>query len=178
MTRIFATLAVLGNLGLAIIFGLGWVIGDNPLSVEVRAQMATHFRAALIMIPVTMLVHSIAFTYFMGTGRWIEETCEAYKLGPDFRARNIQLKYRIIPGMMLCFGLMLVTGAFGALSDPASSTRMDSAKSIHFVLAITTLLANLLVTWIEWRTIDQNGRLVDAVMEEVRRMRRERGLDN
>ncbi len=177
MTRIFATLAILGNLGLALVFGLGWVIADSPLSVEVRDQMATHFRVALLGLPVAMLVHAIGLTYFMGTGRWVEETCAAYKLGPEFRARNIQLKYRIVPGMMLCIGLMLATGALGAMSDPASSSYTESGKAIHFGLAIATVLANLLVSWVEWRSIDQNGLLVNAVMDEVRRMRRERGLD-
>lgn len=178
MTRIFASLALLGNLGLIAVFALGWSVGDDALSVEARAQLAAHFRAALAAVPVALLVHSVAFTYFMGTGRWIEETSEAYKLGPELRDQNVKLKYRMLPGMMLCVGLMLATGAFGAISDPAANIRMAHSKVIHFSLAISLILANLLVTWTEWQSISRNGLLVEAVMDRVRQIRRERGLDN
>ena len=177
MTRIFATLSVFGNLGLVLVFWLGWKVGDDALSVEVRKQMSTHFLAALAAIPVAMLVHSVAFTYFMGTGRWIEETSEAYRLGPEYREKNIKLKYKILPGMMLCVGLMLTTGAFGAISDPGANIRMANSKIIHFSLAITTLVANLLVTWKEWQEISRNGVLVESVMDRVRHIRKEKGLD-
>ena len=177
MTRIFATLAVVGNLGLVVLFWLGWSIGEDALSVAVRTQMSTHFRVALAAIPVAMLVHLICFTYFMGTGRWIEEVSEPYKLGTEYRDQNIKLKYRMLPGMMLCIGLMLVTGAFGALSDPAANARMANSKLIHFSLAIATVLANLLVTWIEWQAISKNGALVESVMTRVQQIRHEKGLD-
>lgn len=177
MTRIFISLAVLGNLALCVVFWLGWTIGDDSLSVETRDQMATHFRWALAAGPIALLVHSVAFTYFMGTGRWIEETSEAYSLGGEFRAQNIRLKYRILPGMIVWFGLMMATGAFGAITDPASNSRMAHSRLIHFSLAISTVLVNLLVTWSEWQAIARNGQLVDSVMDNVRRIRREKGLD-
>ena len=178
MTRIFSTLAVLGNLALVTVFWLGWSIGDDKLSEATRVQMATHFRVALIAGPIALLVHSVAFTYFMGTGRWIEETSEAYKLGLEYRQRNIQLKYRILPGMMIWFLLLMVTGIFGAITDPASNSQMASSRIIHFSLAISTVLVNLLVTWSEWAAISRNGELVEAVMNEVRRIRRAKGLDS
>ncbi len=178
MTRIFASLALIGNLGLIAVFWLGWSVGDDALSVETRAQLSTHFRAALAAVPVALLVHSVSLTYFMGTGRWIEETCEVYKLGPEFRDQNVKLKYRILPGMMLCVALMLVTGAFGAITDPGANVRMANSRVIHFSLAIALVLANLLVTWTEWQAIAKNGALVEAVMDRVRQIRREKGLNN
>jgi hypothetical protein len=178
VTRIFASLALIGNLGLIAVFWLGWSVGDDFHSDEVRAELSTHFRAALAGIPVALLVHSVAFTYFMGTGRWIEETSEAYKLGPEFRDQNVKLKYRILPGMMLCVGLMLVTGMFGAITDPGANVRMANSRVIHFTLAIALVLTNLLVTWTEWQAISRNGCLVEAVMDRVRQIRRDKGLDN
>jgi hypothetical protein len=178
VTRIFTSLAVLGNLALLAVFWLGWSIGDDPLSVETRDQMATHFRWALACGPIALLVHSVAFTYFMGTGRWIEETSEAYKLGSEFRNQNVRLKYGILPGMMVWFLLLMATGALGAITDPTSNAQMAHSKLIHFTLAIATILVNLLVTWAEWRAIAKNGALVDSVMDNVRRIRREKGLDN
>ncbi len=177
MTRIFAWLSLIGNLGLIAVFWLGWSIGDDALSVEVRTQLSTHFLAALAAVPVALLVHSVAFTYFMGTGRWIEETSEAYTLGPELRDQNVKLKYRILPGMMVCVGLMLATGAFGAISDPTANIRMANSRLIHLSLSIGLVLANLLVTWTEWQAISRNGILVETVMDRVRHIRREKGLD-
>ena len=53
-----------------------------------------------------IMVHAVALTYFMGTGRWIEETCTAYKLGEEGRTANVRLKYRIIPGMVASVDIM------------------------------------------------------------------------
>ena len=90
----------------------------------------------------------------------------------------MKLKYRILPGMMLCVGLMLVTGMFGAITDPGANVRMANSRVIHFSLAMALVLSNLLVTWTEWQAISRNGALVEAVMDRVRQIRREKGLDN
>lgn len=178
MSRIFLTLASIANGALLITLILGWRIVD-PASLEPGARNAVtlHMLTALGAALLVLLVHAVALTYFMGTGRWLEETCTAYSLGPEARAANISLKYRVIPGMVLCMLLIVFTGAFGAMADPAANTHRPSAAHVHFGLAVTTMLANLLVSWIEQRAIVRNGRLVDAVVERVNAMRRERGLD-
>ena len=135
--------------------------------------MLTAVAAALLVL----LVHAVTLTYFMGTGRWLEETCAAYNLGNEPRAENIRLKYRVIPGMMACIVLVVLTGAFGAMADTAANASRPSAAGIHLGFALTTLLANLLVSWIEQRAIVQNGVVVDNVVGRVAEIRRERGLD-
>jgi hypothetical protein len=79
--------------------------------------------------------------------------------------------------MIACFTLVIVTGAFGAMADPAANAYRPWAASLHLGLAITTLLANVFVSGMERRAIVQNGGLVDAVVARVTQMRRERGLD-
>jgi cobalamin biosynthesis protein CobD/CbiB len=113
----------------------------------------------------------------MGTGRWIEETCDAYSLGEVARKENIRLKFRVIPGMLVCFLLVLATGAFGAIADPASTTDVAHAVTIHFTLAVTLLAVNSLVSWIQYRCIARNGDIVDEIVAEVRRIRQERGME-
>ncbi|MBL8851174.1 MAG: hypothetical protein JNG89_15950 [Planctomycetaceae bacterium] len=135
--------------------------------------MLTALAAALLVL----LVHAVALTYFMGTGRWLEETCEAYKLGSEAREANVRLKYRVIPGMVACIGLVVLTGAFGAMADPAATAHKTWAANVHLGLALVTLLANVCVSWVEQRAITRNGGLVDAVVARVNQMRRERGLD-
>ncbi|QDU35813.1 hypothetical protein Mal4_00950 [Maioricimonas rarisocia] len=178
MNRIFLTLATIGNLSLVAAFVCGWQIGDaGSLSETARQAVSLHFLVAIGAGLLAMLVHAVALTYFMGTGRWIEETSEAYGLGAAARKQNIRLKYRALPGMIACILLIIVTGAFGAIADPASNTSMAGASTIHFTLATLTILANFGTSWFEYSAIEENGRLVNEVIGAARQIRRDKGLD-
>lgn len=178
MNRIFLTMSALSNLGLWATFYLGWSIVDgDPFSEAIMTARRTHFLVALASATLAMLIHAIVLTYFMGTGRWIEETCEAYKLGPDARNANIRGKYKVLPGMVACILMLIITGAFGAITDPASNMKMDSSRTIHFTLAVATILLNAIVSYWEYVQICLNGRLVNTIIDEVRRIRKEKGLD-
>lgn len=178
MSRIFLTLSTFSNGALLAALILGWRIVD-PASLAPGARNAVtwHLLTALAAALLVLLVHAVVLTYFMGTGRWLEETCEAYQLGSEPRAANIRLKYRVIPGMVACILLVVLTGALGAMADPAANQPRPSAASIHLGFAVATVLANLFVSWSEYRAILQNGALVDAVVNRVTEIRRERGLD-
>ncbi len=178
MNRIFIVLAIIGNALLIAAFVFGWVITDAAsLAPDVRGEVGRHMFIALGAAILALLVHAVALTYFMGTGRWIEETSEAYSLGNDRRKANIRLKYQAIPGMVLSMLLIIITGAFGAMSDPASNSTMEGAATIHFTLAIIMLCGNLLASVLEYDAIRRNGLVVDAVIADVRRIRKEQGLD-
>lgn len=178
MNRIFLVLSILGNLALGATFALGWRIEDaGSLAASARQQVQWHFQFALGSILFVLMMHGIVLTYFMGTGRWIEETCEAYSFTGTARAENLRMKYRVIPGMVACLALLITTGAFGAIADPASNMKMPSAATIHFCLACATLLLNFIVSGLEYQQIVRNGAVVQQVYQEVRRVRRERGLD-
>lgn len=178
VNRIFLTMSILANLGLWTTFYLGWSIGDGEAFSEVlMTARRTHFLIALGAATLAMLIHAIVLTYFMGTGRWIEETSQAYRLGQEARLQNIRYKYRVIPGMVGCIALIITTGAFGAIADPGSNSRMAHAATVHFTLAVVTLLLNAIVSYWEYEQIVRNGKLVNAIIDEVRRIRREKGLD-
>jgi len=136
-----------------------------------------HFLFALASSSFALFVHAVVLTYFMGTGRWIQETSEAYSFEGEARAQNMKLKYKALPGMMLCLALILITGAFGAIADPGSNTQMDHSATIHFTLAVSLFLANLLVNVIQYSAIVKNSHVVDLVYKEVLKVRKERGLD-
>jgi uncharacterized membrane protein len=178
VSRIFLTLALVANGALVVTLLLGWRIVD-PASLEPGARNAVtwHLLTALGAALLVLLVHAVALTYFMGTGRWLEETCDAYRLGSEARDANVRLKYRVIPGMVACITLVVLTGAFGAMADPAANAFKSWASSVHLGLALAMLLANVFVSWVEQRAIARNGGLVDAVVTQVRQIRRERGLD-
>jgi hypothetical protein len=176
LNRIFLTLAVVINAALAAAAWYGLSIGSGQDLETDRHAMSMHLLVALAASILTLMLHAVALTYFMGTGRWIEETSAAYRLNEDLRRQNIRLKYRVIPGMVGCMALVIITGAAGALSDPLSATR-SVASTIHFTLAITLLAANVLVSWLEYVAIKRNGALVAQAVAEVRRIRTERGLE-
>ncbi len=156
---------------------------DDPKVVDeaVQAGVQYHFLAALSALVFATLVHAIVLTYFMGTGRWIEETSNAYRLGPELYERSTTIKYRTIPAMVGCFLLLIVTGALGAAADPASPMQSQgwmgaSAATIHLCAAVFTALMNVAVNYLEFRALERNGEIVEQVLAEVRRIRLEKGL--
>ena len=182
MVRIFLPLSLVSTLSLVVAMTLGLMIEDPKVrTAAAQAGVQYHFLAALAALVFATLVHAIVLTYFMGTGRWIEETSNAYRLDPKLYFKSTKIKYRTIPLMVLCFVLLVVTGAFGAAADPASPMQSKgfgglSAGTLHLIVALATIAANLFVNWLEFHALEQNGEVVDQVLAEVRRIRIEKGL--
>ncbi|MBS0265896.1 MAG: hypothetical protein JSS02_28455, partial [Planctomycetes bacterium] len=81
MTRIFLSLAIFTSVGLFVALGLGLAIGDaTQRDLAVQSRVTVHMLTGAAALVFSMLVHALVVTYFMGTGRWLEETCNAYKL--------------------------------------------------------------------------------------------------
>jgi len=182
VSRIFLTLSMAATAILAFAFFLGLGI-DDPKAHEAQSSVSNHMLCGVGALICVTLVHAIVFTYFMGTGRWLEETSRAYHLKEDWYATSKKLKYRVLPGITGAFLLLLITMIFGALADPASSTGSGfkglaglPPDTLHLTLAIVTITANLLVNLHEFRSIERNGEVIEEVMNEVRRIRTERGL--
>ena len=183
MTRILTTLVVIGSVGLGVAFWLGWTIGDPTVrDPAVQSRVAVHFLAAVAALVFAVLVHAMVITYFMGTGRWLEETCTAYKLGDQWQQASRNLKWRLYPALTGSLVLLIATGAFGGAADPASAVAFEgfgslSAAQVHLCVAVVTLAVNAVVNVWELIAVRRNGRLVSNVLDEVRRIRTERGLD-
>ena len=182
MVRIFLPLAFLSTASLLVAMGLGIAIDDPKVRLAaVQAGVQYHFLAALAAMVFATLVHAIVLTYFMGTGRWIEETSLAYRLDASLFQQSKAIKYRTIPLIVACFAMLLTTGALGACADPASPMQARgwgtlSASTIHLIAAFATIFVNLFVNWLEFLALEQNGDVVDRVLVEVRRIRIENGL--
>ncbi|MCA9083783.1 MAG: hypothetical protein KDA81_06995 [Planctomycetaceae bacterium] len=182
MKRIFLTLATITLLllGLAIVLGLN--VGDaRSLDPQVQRQISTHMLTGLAALTFATLVHAISFTYFMGTGRWIEETSKAYSLPESYFERNQKLKYGMLPGVTISMILLITTGALGAVADPATPMSLDgtmglTGAQIHLTVAALTVLVNLVTNFTQYIAIAGNSRVVDDVLADVHRIREERGL--
>src|SRR4051812_25945912 len=110
MAQLFLILAGLNTLALVAtaLFGLLSKFVDHDLYV-------THFALGLFSAIGTLLVHCIIFTYFLGTGRWVKEVAQAYRL-PDapFYKRTRVLKRSSFPPALAAMLITIGTAAAGA----------------------------------------------------------------
>jgi len=184
VTRIFLTLASLGNIVLWVALGMGLSIGDaRQADPVVQHAVGVHFLAGVGALVFAVMVHALVLTYFMGTGRWLEETCTAYRLPGTYQQRNRDLKWRTLPVMILSLTLLILTGAFGGAADPASAVGFQgwlgmSAAEIHMTMALLTLVVNFGVNVWEYLSLHQNATIIAEVVRDVRRIRTERGLES
>lgn len=182
MHRIFLPLCGLSWILLGAAFVLGLQIDDPKVAdVAVQRGVQFHFLAALGAIVFATLVHALVLTYFMGTGRWLEETSNAYRLEAKFYHESQSLKYRTIPALVGAFLLLLATGAFGAAADPGSPAQFSgwfgvSAATIHQIFAIVTLTVNAGVNYLEFTALFRNGEIINQAMQAVREIRLAKGL--
>lgn len=178
MNRIFLTISVISNTFLAITYVLGWAVRDPAIPSSTGVGLPLHFLCGVGALTLAMLVHAIVLTYFMGTGRWIEETTGAYQLGEDARVSNNQLKYRTLPGMVGCLVLLIVVGGFGAAADPGAALDFPAARTIHMVLATLAVLGNVALSIVEYDAIRRNGEVITGILEQVQSIRHAHGLDS
>lgn len=162
------------------VFVLGLSI-DDPRVLESQPLVSWHLMLALTGLIFAALVHAVVLTYFMGTGRWMEDVSKTYQLDEHWRSENIRLKYRVIPGMCVCILLLLTTIGFGAAADPASRLGFSewagmSVSTLHLLVAITTVTGNILLNVREFQTIERNSELINEVVAKVREIRIARGL--
>ena len=183
MTRIFLSLALCSTVTLLAALWLGLGIGDASIrNGIVQSRVAVHFLTGVAALMFAVLVHALVITYFMGTGRWLEETCSAYRLGETWHARSREIKWRLYPALIGSLLLLILTGAFGAAADPASAVGFQgfgplTAAQVHLNVAIATFVLNAAVNGWEYLALRRNGELIGQVLAEVRRIRLERGLE-
>ncbi|HMC64103.1 MAG TPA: hypothetical protein VKI65_04125 [Gemmataceae bacterium] len=174
MTRIFTTLAALDALALLLTYASGWIsrARDAAQHSNVDPTFQIHFLLALFTAFLTLLVHCLIFTYFLGTGRWVKEVALAYQFPDDpLPKRTRELKRHSFPPALTA---MLVTIAAAAAG--AAAQRAVWPWWVHFTLATATLLANAWAFPVEYRDLRSNVGVLDEVMREVDRIRARRGL--
>jgi hypothetical protein len=173
MTRIFATLAVINALALTAAYIVGVV---SKLRDAVRnpadPTYLVHFYLGLFAALLTLLVHCLIFTYFLGTGRWVKEVALAYDL-PDAPLPKLtrELKRRSFPPALFAMLITITTGAAGV----AAQLRVWPWE-VHLTVATIALLVNFWAFRVEYRDVTINAGVIDDVLREVDRIRAERGL--
>lgn len=177
MPRIFVGLASLNTLALLATFAIGLVsegranvTADTSLS-DAQRNFTLHLFGGLSASLITLLVHSLVLTYFIGTGRWVQEVVKAYRLPESMWSESRGLKMKALPFILLSILLVIATATLGAATD-----RGMLDHTFHLALAVLAVACNLWSYVWEYQAIEGNGQLIARIMDEVNRMRRDRGL--
>lgn len=167
MHRIFLGLAVTnGSLLLA-----SYVVGLIAMG-EARAPGTpdpwhlVHFLLGLFTLLTTLLVHSIAYTYFLGTGKWVKEVVRVYKMPEWIEAQAKKNKRKAFRFEFWSMTLVSVAAWFGGSSDAFGRNPIW-----HLATASLALAFNLGAFAVEYAVIVAQARLLLEVKARADRQR-------
>jgi hypothetical protein len=171
MNRIILGMAVAnyGLVALTVYLGLLSDPTADPNSLGDGA-FRYHFPMGLLTALFTMLVHCLVFTYFLGTNRWVKETTAAYSMGPQFPAESRRLRTKAFAMAMTSMLLVVAAVATGA----GAHTKVWPLW-LHQSVPVGAYVFMLWAYRVEYLAVEDHIQLTNAVMDEVNRMRRERG---
>ncbi|MFO0913283.1 MAG: hypothetical protein U0795_10020 [Pirellulales bacterium] len=149
--------------------------------LPIRDRASWHKNMALLTSLVVLLVNSVALTYFIGTNRWCKEVTATYQLSSYRLIAATQLKRQTYAWALAGIVAILIVVILGAAADPAAgrslaTERGSQAAQYHYVGA---MIATGVIAWAflaEAYNIHRNTKLVEEIMEEVQRIRRDKGL--
>ena len=177
MTHILARLAAVNAAALLAAFALGVYsnLHGGPFgSASDPNSYPLHLIIGLFAVILNLGLHCLVFIYLLGTGRWVKEVALAYTL-PDVPLPKLtrELKRRTFPPALLAMLVPIGTAAAGM----AQLHRYGAwAGGLHLSLALAALAVNVWAFRIEYRNVASNAAVIDRVMQEVERLRAERGL--
>jgi hypothetical protein len=140
-----------------------------------RQAFSAHFWLGIMAALLTLLVNSIAITYFVGTSRWCKEVVDAYRLDQAYDQRGQRIKRRSFAWSVVGALTVIVLVGVGAASDPTAANFENSQLVVpyHRWLALAGVPFILWAFWQQWQRISENFRLIEEVMGEVRRVKEE-----
>ena len=188
VTRIFFSLAVFSLLCVAAALLLGMYVGDLHSVMDAGVsdsdrqtiidRAVAHRLAGLAAALVVVLVNSIAVTYFIGTGRWCKEVIERYSLDPELLTHSKAIKRRAFPWAVSSMLFMVGVVALGAAADPGTGLPNTAEWVLPHFPGSLAILGLLGVAYIVLAAnIRAHYDVINQIVTEVRRIRRERGLD-
>lgn len=180
MNRILTTLSILSLALLLAALTMGLTVGDlyaDPSTDTLR--MATVHRLTGIAAALgVVFVESVVATYFIGTSRWCKEVTETYHLDMERVRKSVRLKRRAFAVALI--GMLTVVGiiALGGAADPATGRVGTQAWTIYHLTA--ALAGAVLIAWTyfaAWQYVWQQHAIIQEIVAEVGKIRRERGLE-
>ena len=149
---------------LLVSFGMGYASRFDWMSVSVSA----HLKVGLLASFLTVLTQTTTMFYFMGTGSAIKSEVRERGLNPEFLARARAFKgsffYLLTLGILLIMAAAMIGG--GAHADLLWSGGEGGRtfyQILHEVLAILSLIVNMIAFALTPFYIRKNNRLLDDV---------------
>src|SRR5262245_57919597 len=172
MNRTFSVLALVTTFGMLATIGVGFYSFALDRSAFQNTIFIVHFYLGLATAIGILLIHCLIFTYFLGTGRWVKEVGLAFSLPDQVWPRlTRELKRGTFPPALAAMLIGIATAAAGAGAQLQAWPWL-----LHATLAFLTLGINLWAFHIEYRSLALNAQVIQAVLEEVDRIRAAHGL--
>jgi hypothetical protein len=177
------TLASLSLMLYAAAIAMGLTIGDlysPPVAEATVAWRARHMLTGVAAALAVVFVESIVVTYFIGTGRWVKEVTETYRLPTADLVESARLKRRTFPLALIGMLAVVGVGSMGAAADPGA---LGPERSVHWTdwHLGAALLGLCVVGWTyyqSWLNIVAQQGVITRVVAQVQRIRQELGLDD
>lgn len=172
MHRIFLGLAVTVGTLLLVSFGSGFFVPSG----QGGAAHDLHFLLGVLTAMAVLLIHSIAFTYFLGTGKWVKEVVRVYQLPDWVAATSDKNKRRAFPFEL---SSMLLIGAAAWMGAAADTRREMNATWALWHLGISAVAVgfNLGAFVVEYASIVAQARLLLEVKDQADRLREARAAE-
>ena len=109
-------------------------------------------------------VHCIVFTYFIATSKWVQHAISVKRLDPALAAPTRSFRAQAFPAALLAMAIVFAAAVLGAARD-----NYATPSAWHQSMALVSLGVNAAVSFVEYRAISRNGRLIDEVLESIER---------
>lgn len=173
MNRIFLSLAVTDLSLLIASYVLGIVSVANGPGRHDQA-LGVHFLIALATVMFSLLVHSIVYTYLLGTNRWVREVVEIYHMPGDILARSKGHKRKAFKWEFRAMTMVAIAAWLGAWVHREYPTPVPQQSMYHHIAAVAVIVVSLAAFSIEYKIIGMQGQLLNEVKDLADRMRQQR----
>lgn len=162
--------------------------GETTKLEEIQAKaktdaeaLVTHRLFAIGTAIFVLFVNSMSITYFVGTSRWCREVGETYALDRAFAATAQSNKRRNFPFAVTGMLTILLIAGFGAAADwsvdyPVNVERAAQWATPHLIAACVGVGITVVVFYLQAMKLHEQGQHIARIMDEVARIRKERGL--
>lgn len=166
MHRTFPRLAVTVATLLVAAFVVGLIASGEDRRVD-QFWHHVHFLLGLLATMSILMIHSVVYTYLLGTGKWVREVLRVYPLPEALEGMAIRNKRRVFPFVLL--GMLLAGGT--AWLGAAADTRRGFNPLWHLAFAAVAMAFNLGAFLMEYASCTAQARLVLEVKDQADRLR-------
>jgi hypothetical protein len=168
MLRYFLVLAVTDGSLLIASFVVGLIASGEPRGPH-AVWHGVHVLVALVATMATLAVHSIAYTYFLATGKWAAEVVRVYELPTWINDQAKKNKRKAFRFQFWGMTLVAVTAWLGAGADTQGLNPLW-----HLLVSMVALGFNFGAFAVEYAVIVAQARLLLEVKAQADRLREAR----